>query len=214
MKVTVVGANGQIGKQLVHFLKEEEGYTPIAMVRKEEQAESFAKDGIESVLADLEGSLEDLANAFKGSDAVVFTAGSGGSTGSEMTLLIDLDGAAKTVEAAEKAGISRYVMVSAFQADNRENWNDDLRPYYVAKHYADKVLMASGLDYTIVRPGGLVNESGTGKVEIGDNIEPGSIAREDVAKVLLAVIGAKNTYGAAFDVVAGEDNVEEAVSKI
>jgi len=214
MKVTVVGANGQIGKQLVHFLKEEEGYTPIAMVRKEEQADRFAKDGIESVLADLEGSVDDLVNAFRGSDAVVFTAGSGGSTGLDMTLLIDLDGAAKTVEAAEKAGIPRFVMVSAFQADNRENWNDDLRPYYVAKHYADKVLMASGLDYTIVRPGGLVNESGTGKVKIGDNIEPGSIAREDVAKVLLAVVGAKNTYGAAFDVVAGEDSVEDAVSKI
>ncbi|NLP53082.1 SDR family oxidoreductase [Bacillus sp. RO1] len=214
MKVTVVGANGQIGKQLVHFLKKEDGYTPIAMVRKEEQADNFAKEGIESVLADLEGPVDDLVKAFSGSDAVVFTAGSGGSTGSDMTLLIDLDGAAKTVEAAEKAGISRYVMVSAFQADNRENWNDELRPYYVAKHYADKVLMASGLDYTIVRPGDLVNESGTGMVKIGDNIEPGTIAREDVAKVLLEVLGAKNTYGASFDVVAGEDGVKDAVSKI
>ncbi|MCG1020407.1 SDR family oxidoreductase [Sutcliffiella horikoshii] len=214
MKVTVVGANGQIGKQLVHFLKEEDGYTPIAMVRKEEQADSFAEDGIESVLADLEGSVDALVKAFSGSDAVVFSAGSGGSTGLDKTLLIDLDGAAKTVEAAEKAGISRYVMVSAFQADNRENWNDELRPYYVAKHYADKVLMASGLDYTIVRPGGLLNESGTGKVKIGDKVEPGSIAREDVARVLLEVLGAKNTYGAAFDVVDGEDSIEHAVSKI
>ncbi|NMH72599.1 SDR family oxidoreductase [Bacillus sp. RO2] len=214
MKVTVVGANGQIGKQLVHFLKKEDGYTPIAMVRKEEQADNFAKEGIESVLADLEGPVDDLVKAFSGSDAVVFTAGSGGSTGSDMTLLIDLDGAAKTVEAAEKAGISRYVMVSAFQADNRENWNDELRPYYVAKHYADKVLMASGLDYTIVRPGGLVNDSGTGKVEIGDNIEPGSIGREDVAKVLLAVLGAKNTYGASFDVVGGDKSIKDAVSGV
>ncbi|MCM3616502.1 SDR family oxidoreductase [Sutcliffiella horikoshii] len=214
MKVTVVGANGQIGKQLVHFLKEKDGYTPIAMVRKEEQADAFANEGIEPVLANLEGSVDELAKAFSGSDAVVFTAGSGGSTGLDKTLLIDLDGAAKTVEAAEKAGISRYVMVSAFQADDRENWNDEIRPYYVAKHYADKMLMASGLDYTIVRPGGLLNESGSGKVKIGDNIEPGSIAREDVAKVLLEVLSAENTYGAAFDVIAGEDSVEDAVSKI
>jgi uncharacterized protein YbjT (DUF2867 family) len=214
MKVTVVGANGQIGKQLVHFLKEENGYTPIAMVRKEEQADSFVKEGVESVLADLEGSVDDLVKAFSGSDAVVFSAGSGGSTGLDKTLLIDLDGAAKTVEAAEKAGISRYVMVSAYQAHNRDNWNEELRPYYVAKHYADKVLMGSGLDYTIVRPGGLLNESGTGKVEIGDNIEPGSITREDVAKVLLSVLGSKNTYGTSFDVIAGDDSIADAVSKL
>ncbi|CAG9619950.1 SDR family oxidoreductase [Sutcliffiella rhizosphaerae] len=213
MKVTVVGANGQIGKQLVRLLKES-GHTPIAMVRKQEQVDEFSKEGIESVLADLEGPVSDLVEAFKGSEAIVFTAGSGGSTGLDKTLLIDLDGAVKTIEAAEHIGVKRYVMVSALQANNREKWNKDIRPYYVAKHYADEMLIASDLDYTIVRPGGLLNESGTGKVKVAENVEKGSIPREDVAKVLLEILDAANTYRKSFDLISGEKPIKEEIDKL
>lgn len=141
------------------------------MIRKQEQADEFSNDGVESVVADLEGTVDEIKEAVNGSDAIVFAAGSGGSTGSDKTLLIDLDGAVKAMEAAEQAGIKRFVMVSALQANNRENWNEALRPYYVAKHYADKMLIESQLDYTIVRPGGLLNDPGTGKVKVGEKLE-------------------------------------------
>src|SRR5699024_1874158 len=166
MKVLVVGANGQIGKQIVKQLQNNDQHTVRAMVRKEEQAEELKKNGVDAVIANLEGSKNSIVKAAKGCEAVIFTAGSGGSTGPDKTLLVDLDGAVKTIEAAEEAGAERFVMVSALQANNRENWNEKIRHYYAAKHYSDRILEASNLSYTIVRPGGLLNEEGTGKVKI------------------------------------------------
>lgn len=215
MKVFVVGANGQIGKQLVHLLHKSDEFTVRAMVRKEEQKEAFEKDGIEAVLADLEGTVEHIAEAAKGCDAIVFSAGSGGHTGADKTLLVDLDGAVKTIEAAEQLGIDRFVMVSAFQANNRENWNKKIRHYYVAKHYADRILMDSNLNYTIVKPGGLLNEPGTGKISIGENMqERATIPREDVARVLFEVLGANNTFKKSFDLVSGDIEIKKVIQNI
>ncbi|KZZ83468.1 SDR family oxidoreductase [Bacillus sp. SJS] len=214
MKVIIAGANGQIGKQVVELLQNSGEHTPIAMVRKQEQADAFAEKGIETVLADLEGTVSDLENAVKGSDAIVFTAGSGGSTGSDKTLLIDLDGAGKLIEAAKQTGVQRFVMVSALQAHNRENWNEQLLPYYAAKHYADKELERSGLDYTIVRPGGLLNEPGTGKVSAAENLDRGSIPREDVAKVIAASLAENHTFKKSFDLISGDTSIEEAIRSI
>ncbi|WP_226666524.1 SDR family oxidoreductase [Metabacillus litoralis] len=214
MKVLVVGANGQIGKQLVELLQNSKEFSVCAMVRKQEQADQLIKKGIEAVVADLEKSVEVLTNAVKGADAIVFTAGSGGSTGSDKTLLIDLDGAVKTMEAAEKAGVKRYIMVSALQANNRENWNENLRPYYVAKHYADKMLTQSSLDYTIIRPGGLLNEDGMNKIKAGEKLERGTIPRADVAQTIMASIKNKNTMKKAFDIISGETSIEESLQQI
>ena len=213
MNVAVVGANGQIGKQVVGFLKED-GHTPRAIVRKEEQLQSFEKEGIEAALVDLEGTVDQITNGLKGADAVVFTAGSGGSTGSDKTLLIDLDGAVKTMEAAKQAGIERFVIVSALQAHHRENWNDSLKPYYVAKHFADRALEDSGLTYTIIRPGGLLNEEGTGKVSAAENLERGSIPREDVARTIVASLTEESTFNKGFDLISGSIGIEEAVKNV
>ncbi|UYY98446.1 SDR family oxidoreductase [Peribacillus frigoritolerans] len=214
MKVFVVGANGQIGKHLVDLLKDSPDHSVRAMVRKEEQSEYLKKNGIESAVVSLTGSVDEIANAAKGCDAIVFTAGSGGSTGADQTLLIDLDGAVKTIEAAENLGIDRFIMVSAFQANNRENWNEAIKPYYVAKHYADRALLQSDLNYTIIRPGGLVNEPGTGKVTAAEELERGSIAREDVARTILASLTDENTYKRSFDLISGDTAIAEALRKI
>ncbi|MBR8646183.1 SDR family oxidoreductase [[Brevibacterium] frigoritolerans] len=214
MKVFVVGANGQIGKYLVDLLKNSPEHSVRAMVRKEEQSRYLEKNGIESVVVSLTGSVDEITNAAKGCDAIVFTAGSGGSTGADQTLLIDLDGAVKTVEAAEILGIDRFIMVSAFQANNRENWNEAIKPYYVAKHYADRALLQSDLNYTIIRPGGLVNEPGTGKVTAAEELERGSIAREDVARTILASLTDENTYRRSFDLISGDTAIAEALRKI
>ncbi|MGV3463854.1 MAG: SDR family oxidoreductase [Heyndrickxia sp.] len=214
MKVLVVGANGQIGKQLVQLLQERSEYSVRALVRTEKQVKEFKNLGVEVLLGNLEGTVEELEESVKGCDAVVFTAGSGGQTGYDKTLLIDLDGAVKMIEAAEKTGVKRFIMVSALQAHHRNNWNEKIKPYYVAKHYADRMLMQSELTYTIIRPGGLVNEPSTGKVRIAENLERGFIPREDVAKVIFAVLNESNTFNKSFDIVTGETPILEAVKNI
>lgn len=214
MKILVVGANGQIGKHLVELIQNSEELSVRAMVRKQEQADELIKKDIEAVVGDLEGSVEELQKVVEGTDAIVFTAGSGGSTGSDKTLLIDLDGAVKVMEAAEKAGVKRFVMVSAHQANNRENWHSSLKPYYAAKHYADKMLMHSSLDYTIIRPGGLLNEDSTNKIQAGEKLERGAIPRADVAKTIIAVIKNNQTIHKSFDLITGETPIEEAIDKI
>ncbi|WP_172200307.1 SDR family oxidoreductase [Saccharibacillus qingshengii] len=210
MNVLIIGANGQIGSRLIRQLKQEGRHTVKAMIRKAEQENELRAAGVEPVLANLEDSVETLAQAMQGCDALVFTAGSGGSTGLDKTLLIDLDGAVKTMEAAEKAGVKRYVIVSAMQAHNRENWSEEIKPYYAAKHYADRMLESTGLDYTIVRPGGLTNDPGTGSISAAENLEPGSISRDDVAAVIAALLEDRRTYRQAFDLTSGETPIGEA----
>ncbi|MBT2684941.1 MULTISPECIES: SDR family oxidoreductase [unclassified Bacillus (in: firmicutes)] len=214
MKVLVVGANGQIGKQLVDLLKESSEHDVRAMLRKQEQTPEFEEKGVETVIASLEGTVEDITSAAKGCDAIVFAAGSGGHTGLDKTLLVDLDGAVKTVEAAEQAGIDRFVMVSALQAHKRENWSEAIKPYYVAKHYADRALLQSSLNYTIIRPGGLLNEPGTGKIEVAENLKTGTIPRVDVAKTILECLNAKNTFKKSFDLISGGTDIADAIKSI
>lgn len=216
MNVLIVGANGQIGQHTVDLLKQQEETTPIAFVRKEEQVKAFEEKGVEARLGNLEASVEEIAAHFNEVDAIVFTAGSGGSTGYDKTLLIDLDGAVKVMEAAEKEGIKRFIMVSAMQAHNRKNWNEAIKPYYVAKSYADRILEASDLDYTIVRPGGLLNDPATGKVDVSENTEGERrvIPREDVAAVIHQSLLNDHTINKAFDLASGDTPIKEAIRSL
>lgn len=202
MQVAIIGANGKIGQQLTQLVQASDEHQSLAMVRKSAQQQEWQAQGVESRLIDLEGSVSELANAIQGAEAVVFTAGSGGSTGDDKTLLIDLDGAVKAMEAAQAVGAKRFIMVSAWQANTRENWAEQLLPYYAAKHYADRELMRSELDWTIVRPGALTDEPGSGQVQIDDELPAGSVPREDVAQVLLGCLNSRDMIGKAFDLTA------------
>src|SRR5690606_2128452 len=212
MKVLVVGANGKIGRILVNKLQNEKEFQVRAMVRSEEQANAFKERGVDAVVADLEGTVEQIGNAMDGCDAVVFTAGSGSKTGPDKTLTVDLDGAVKTIEAAEAKGVKRFVMVSALQANNRENWNMKIKHYYVAKHYADRILMDSDLDYTIVKPGGLLDGPGTGKIQVAEKLERGTIPREDVASTIIEVLREPKMIRQSFDLVSGDLTIKEAIA--
>ncbi|WP_047374827.1 SDR family oxidoreductase [Exiguobacterium sp. ZOR0005] len=210
MNVFVIGANGQIGKQLVERLHEEGKHDVTAMVRKEEQLEDFKNKGYQAVLGDLEGDVANLTDAIGNADVVVFAAGSGGNTGADKTLLIDLDGAAKSIEAAKQQDVKQFVMVSALKAEDRSAWPDEMKPYYVAKHHADRVLEESGLTYTIVRPGALTDDAGTGKVKTGD-VSTGEVPRADVAAFLAHVIGHDAAYNKAIDLVKGDTAIEDTL---
>ena len=214
MKVLVVGANGQIGQKIVKQIQDSEEHSVVAMVRKNEQKEQLEKEGIEAVLANLEDSVDNLTKALSGADAVIFSAGSGGSTGADKTLLIDLDGAIKMMEASEQAGVDRFLIISALGADKRENWNEEIKSYYVAKYYADKALEKSNLNYTIIRPGALVNEPGTGSVWAGTEFEYGKIPREDVARVAVTSLTAEQTYRKAFNLISGDTRIEEVIKRL
>lgn len=215
MKVLLIGANGQVGKHIVRLLQESDEHSLKAMVRKQEQAEALSESGVEAVIANLEGSVDEIANAIAGSDAVIFTAGSGGSTGADKTLLVDLDGAVKAMEAASKVDANRFIMISAIQAHNRDSWVDSpIKPYMVAKHYADRMLETSGLNYTIIRPGGLLNDPGVGKISLASNLAQGTISREDVAQTVVASLNEENTFKRSFDLISGDTPILEALKNI
>lgn len=213
MNVLVIGANGQIGKRLVKELKSS-GHQPKAMIRKEEQKSWFEEEGIETVLADLE---EDFSHAFEGVEAVVFTAGSGGHTPKSQTKVIDQDGAIKAIDLAEDTGVSRFIMVSALKANrNPDDWSEAMQHYYEAKSAADKYLRKSNLNYTVLMPGRLSNEEGTGKVDLGERIDLDnrSITRDDVAAVIVEILEKEGTFGKSLELLQGETNIKKAVDEL
>lgn len=139
MKVLVVGANGQIGKHLVSFIQKSDDLQAKAMIRKEEQASYFKELGADTAIVDLEGEIDDIAEAAKDVDAVVFTAGSGPKTGKDKTIMVDLDGAVKTIEATKKAGVKRFVMVSSFDTTRKaiQEAPESFAPYVAAETLAE-----------------------------------------------------------------------------
>ncbi|MEB1808828.1 MAG: SDR family oxidoreductase [Bacillaceae bacterium] len=216
MKVLVVGANGQIGKHLVAMMQNSEGYKAKAMIRNQEQAAFFEKLGAETVVVDLEQDIESIAKAAEGVDAVVFTAGSGAHTGKDKTIMVDLDGAVKTIEAAKLAGVKRFIMISSFDTRREAILSapPSFAPYVAAKHYADEWLKRSDLDYTIIHPGLLTNDQGTGKVTAASEVDRGEIPREDVASVIMTTLGNDTTIGKQFQIVTGNTPIIEAVVSI
>ena len=208
MDVVVAGGHGQIGLRLLRLLADG-GQRARGLIRNPGHAAEVSALGAEPVVCDME-QLDDLSECCAGADAVVFAAGAGPGSGPERKRTVDYGAAVKLME----AGVPRYIMVSAISAGRPEEWSDAMRPYYEAKAGADERLMASGLDYTIVRPGGLTDDPGTGRVRLGTDLERGEISRDDVAAVLLAVLETPGTVGKTFELVAGDTPVDEAVRSL
>ncbi|AYW48643.1 NAD(P)-dependent oxidoreductase [Tetragenococcus osmophilus] len=222
MNVLVIGAHGSVGNLVVDKLQENSQHTPIAMVRKKEQQESFQNQGVKTVLADLEDPIDTLVQAASGADAIVFAAGSGGSTGADKTMFVDLDGAVKSVEAAKKANIDRFVIVSAMGSQQwlepHPEWLEKLGPYYPAKFYADQWLKNSGLNYTIVRPGLLSDDEAKDKIQVADTPDAfgdqTDITRSDVAQIVVESLANEHTKKKEFDVVNGDTKISEALDQL
>ncbi len=181
------------------------------MIRDPEQAATFGEMEVESVVADLE---EPLDPALDGIDAVIFAAGSGSKTGPDKTLAVDRDGAVRSIAAVEAAGIHRYIMLSAMRADP-DSQGHPISHYLRAKGIADEHLRRSELAYTIVRPGRLTNDPGTGTVSLAPRLEPGgSISRDDVAAVMVACLDRPSTQRATFDILEGDTPIDEALGMV
>lgn len=216
MKVLVAGANGQTARQLARMLVEG-GHEVRGLIRKEEQASNVESDGAEAVLVDLEQDEVDgkVGEAVEGCDAIVFAAGAGPGSGNERKETMDYGGAVKLIEAAEKRGVRRYLMLSTTGADDPESRDEKMRPYLEAKGKADERLRNSSLDYTIIRPGRLTDDAGTGSVDAAESLgRYDEIPREDVARAFTATLEAENTYGKTFEILSGDNPIEEAVESI
>jgi uncharacterized protein YbjT (DUF2867 family) len=205
MDVVVAGGHGQVGLRLLRLLAEG-GHRARGLVRNPDHIPDLAAVGAEAVVCDMEA-LDSVSGCCTGADAVVFAAGAGPGSGPERKRTVDLGAAVKLME----AGVRRYVMVSAIGAGRPGDWSEPMRPYYEAKAEADRRLEESGLDYTIVRPGGLTDEPGTGRVTVGTDLGRGDIPRDDVAAVLLAVLESPGAIGKTFELVSGETPIEDAV---
>ncbi len=212
-EVAIAGAHGKIamllGEQLVA-----RGDIVWGLIRNPEHEADLQAIGVEPVLCDLESS-DDVTEAVGGAEAVVFAAGAGPGSGAERKRTMDLGGAVKLIDAAREKGIRRYLMVSAMGAAEPPAAGGDVFGEYLrAKAAADEALRGSGLEYTIVRPGGLTDEPASGRVEVGERLERGQVSRADVAAVLLACLDARHTIDRSFDLVAGETPIDEALAAL
>ena len=214
MKVVIVGGHGKVGLRLGQLLSAA-GDQPVGLIRDEAQAGALRLVGVEPALVDLTGAtIEDLATAFTGADAVVFSAGAGGKGGPEATNAIDGVGAVKAVDAAVRAGVGRFLMVSVFMDAGRgRNLSDTFENYMRVKRDSDVHLVASGLDWTILRPGTLTDEPGTGRIRLGAAIPYGAVSRDDVAATLAALLDSPGSSGHVLELTEGEAPVAEAVAR-
>lgn len=207
-KTLIIGASGQIGKMTTELLlKNEQNVT--ALVRDKTKLSDLESPFLNIVEQDLEG---DFSEAVKGCDQVIFAAGSGGSTGDDKTLLIDLWAAVKAVNYA-KDNAKHFIMVSSIGADNPDAIESDLKPYLVAKHMADEYLTNSGLNYTIVRPGTLTDETASMEVtkQRPDEQDKAKISRENVANALLHIATNSFEKNRIFELFDGDTAIKSAV---
>lgn len=210
--ISIVGGHGQIARLLVPLLTAAD-HTPVALVRNRDHAADLP--GAEIRLVDLESSgVDDLAAAFAGSTAVVFTAGGGPDGNIERKRTVDLEGSLKSIAAAERTGIARFVQVSAIGVDRDpdpaagEVW----AAYVRAKRDADAALRSSSLDWTIIRPGRLTDDEPTGAVDLGEQVARSDVPRADVAAVLAAVLADDRSIGRQWNLVSGSVPVADAVT--
>lgn len=208
-KTLIIGASGQIGKLITQTMTET-GEPVRALVRDKSKLSHLEGDQLEIMEADLES---DFSAAFEGITNVVFSAGSGGQTGPDKTLLIDLWAAKKATDYAKEAKVKQFIMVSSIGAGDPDELSSDIKPYLVAKHMADDYLIKSGVPYTIVRPGSLTNDKSQGKITIRrpDSRGEMTVARADVAKAVLFILTKDNLDGKIFELFEGTYDFENVL---
>jgi uncharacterized protein YbjT (DUF2867 family) len=212
--VAIAGAHGQIALRLARLLAAR-GDRVTGLIRNPEHAAEVSAAGASPVICDLErAGTEEIAAAVTGAGAVVFAAGGGPGSGAARKLTMDRDGAVKLLGAATAAGIARYLMISATGAENPPAGDEVFDVYLQAKAAADAAVAASDRDWTIVRPGALTNDKGTGHVRLGSAPFSGPVPRDDVASVLAELLTDPRSSGRILYLSSGPQLVGQALDEV
>ncbi|MFD7710983.1 SDR family oxidoreductase [Streptomyces sp. NPDC059786] len=215
MRIVIAGGHGQIALRLERLLAAR-GDEVVGVIRRPEHGDELREAGAEPVVLDLESaSVEETAECLRGADAVVFAAGAGPGSGAERKNTVDRDAAILFADAAELAGVRRYIVVSSMGADPSRTGDEVFDVYQRAKGEADEnVRGRTGLDWTILRPGALTNDAGTGRVRLEASTGRDSIPRDDVAAVLAELLDTPATAGLTLELISGSTPVPVAVKSV
>ncbi|WP_327289255.1 NAD(P)H-binding protein [Streptomyces sp. NBC_01198] len=217
MRTVIAGGHGQIALRLERLLSAR-GDSVAGLIRNPAQADDLRGAGAEPVVLDLESAtVDDVAAVLAGADAAVFAAGAGAGSGPDRKQTVDRDAAVLLADAAERAGVRRYLIVSSMGADAHSTFKEPgFAAYLRAKGAADDAIRArTSLDWTVLRPGGLTNDPGTGRVRLSaGHVDRGSIPRDDVAAVLVALLDAPATAGLTLELVSGDTDIATAVAQL
>ncbi|HTX31391.1 MAG TPA: NAD(P)H-binding protein [Solirubrobacteraceae bacterium] len=213
MVIAIAGAHGQIARRLSRLLAGR-GDTVIGLIRNPDQADDVRQDGASPVVCDLEAAtVDEVAGAIRGADAAVFAAGAGPGSGAERKLTMDRDGAVKFLRAATSAEVARFLIVSSVGAENPPDGDDVYSVYQRAKGEADRAVQASDGAWTIIRPGRLTDDPGTGHVRIATDPFRGEVPRDDVAAVIARVLEDDRFSRRVLYVNSGEESIEDALNR-
>ncbi|MFD9872797.1 SDR family oxidoreductase [[Kitasatospora] papulosa] len=215
MRIVIAGGHGQIALRLERLLAAR-GDEAVGVIRNPQQSEDLREAGAEPVVLDLESaSVEETAEVLRGADAVVFAAGAGPDSGSARKDTVDRGAAVLFADAAERAGVRRYVVVSSMGADPDNRGEEVFDIYQRAKGEADAYVRSrGGLDWTILRPGMLTNDAGTGQIQLAASTGRGPVPRDDVAAVLVELLDTPATAGLTLELISGNKPVTVAVKDI
>ncbi|MEU6545859.1 SDR family oxidoreductase [Streptomyces sp. NPDC046859] len=215
MRIVIAGGHGQIALRLEQLLSAR-GDEVAGIIRKAEQSDDLREAGAEPVVLDLESaSVEEVAESLQGADAAVFAAGAGPGSGSDRKNTVDKGAAVLFADAAVRAGVRRFLVVSAMGADPAHEGDEIFDVYLRAKGAADEYVRSQeDLDWTILRPGMLTNDAGTGLVRLEARTGRGPIPRDDVAAVLAELLDTPATAGLTLEVISGSVPVSVAVKSV
>ncbi|GAA3889193.1 SDR family oxidoreductase [Leifsonia kafniensis] len=214
-RIAIIGGHGKVALHLTRVLTNT-GHSVSAFIRNPQHSDDVSRAGATPVLLDIEhASVAELATAFAGHDAVVWSAGAGGGDPAR-TWAVDRDAAIRSMDAALEAGVGRYVMVSYFGAslDHGIPADDPFFAYAEAKAAADEYLRRTALSWTILGPGTLTLEPATGLIDVSDDAAGGSIGRQDVAQVAAAVLQRPATAGMFIQFNTGATPIDEALNQL
>ena len=210
--IAIIGGHGKVALHLARILTDE-GHEVSSLIRNPDHGSDVEATGARPLIADVENlSTDQIAEIIKGHDAVVWSAGAGGGS-AKRTYAVDRDAAIRSMDAAEKSGVARYVMVSykGSRADHGTPKDNGMFAYYEAKAAADDYLRGTELSWTILGPSTLTLNAATGKIDVGADLESGNVSRENVARVAADVLDKPNTVGKFIEFNDGDTPIEEAL---
>ncbi|MFF1819462.1 SDR family oxidoreductase [Kribbella sp. NPDC058245] len=216
MRVVIAGGHGQIALRLTKLLSDD-GHEVVGLVRNPDHEADIAAAGGQAAVLDLEQADADaVADVLKQADVAIFSAGSGPGSGNDRKDTVDRGAAALFADASVQSGVRRHIQVSSMGADRAETIDADesFKIYLRAKKAAEDDLRGRDLDWTVLRPGALTNDAGTGRILIADKTGYGSISRDDVALVLAGLCTTTASIGRILELIAGDTPAAEALANL